>query len=213
MEEQFYLLWPFAVFFLSEASLGWMGCALLVIVPVLRGVCTPLFALHWPIYVLTPFRMDLLVMGGLLAIAWRHHRPLIERYGRLGLALPVIAGSALILVSRRYHISTAGNTVAGNVLIYELSVVACTGMLLWALSGQWVGILKVAPIRYLGRISYSIYLIHLTALYVCRLRFQGITAAALAAVVTVTYAALSWHLMEEPLLGSNPKEASVVLSA
>ncbi len=80
VEEQFYLVWPFAVYFLSEAALGWTAGALVIAAPVLRWVATPLFAWHWTIYALTPFRMDLLAVGALLAIAWRHRLAWFRRY-------------------------------------------------------------------------------------------------------------------------------------
>jgi peptidoglycan/LPS O-acetylase OafA/YrhL len=75
VEEQFYLLWPFAVYLLSEVTLVGTAVVLIIAVPVLRGICTPMFATHWPIYSLTPFRMDLLLVGAL----WRWLGSIIAR--------------------------------------------------------------------------------------------------------------------------------------
>ncbi len=66
VEEQFYLVWPFAVYFLSTRRLRQLCIALIVLAPILRGAF--LFQRHWPIYTLTPFRMDLLAAGGLLCV-------------------------------------------------------------------------------------------------------------------------------------------------
>src|ERR1700749_1971110 len=65
VEEQFYIFWPFVILLLPERVLGWVAAALIVLVPVLRAVATPWFATYWPIYYLTPFRMDLLAAGAL----------------------------------------------------------------------------------------------------------------------------------------------------
>jgi peptidoglycan/LPS O-acetylase OafA/YrhL len=213
VEEQFYLVWPFAVYLLSEAALGWSAVALVILVPVMRGVCTPLFATHWPIYSLTPFRMDLLLVGALLALAWIHHRRMIERYGLYGLMLVPVAVAILLFLSKHYNVTTNDNTRLANVAIYEASLVACTGIMLWALSGRWVGMLTLRPVMYLGRISYSVYLIHVTALYLAAKMFHGTWAvAATGAVIALIYAVLSWQFMELPLLGSRPKESSILLA-
>jgi peptidoglycan/LPS O-acetylase OafA/YrhL len=87
VEEQFYLLWPLAVYFLSEKHLARLALSLIVAAPILRWICTPWFATQWQIYMLTPFRMDTLATGALIAIAWRRHRDRSERYGHYGLIL------------------------------------------------------------------------------------------------------------------------------
>lgn len=212
VEEQFYLVWPIAVYLLSEVALGWMAGVLLVLVPVLRWVATPLFKDHWAIYSLTPFRMDLLLVGALLALMWIHHREKIVRYGQFGLMLPPIALGVLFYLSRWYHITTSENTQLANVAIYEASLVACTGVILWALSGRWVGVLTLRPMVYLGRISYSVYLIHVTGLLLAARVFHHRAAIAVAgAAITLAYAAASWRWMELPLLGWKPKESSALL--
>jgi len=200
VEEQFYLVWPFVVYLLSEDLLIWFAGAVVVSAPVLRWVFTTHYATHWAIYSLTPFRMDTLAVGALLAIAWRRHQPLIARFGAFGLSLSAFAIGALLLLSRA-GISTSGNTHLGNVSIYELSLMISTGILLWALSGKGVAMLKLAPVRYLGRISYSVYLIHLTALVALERYLNGAVAiAALAFAISILYASASWFLLEKPLI-------------
>ncbi len=115
------------------------------------------------------------------------------------------------LRSRRPGFITSANTRGANVLIYEMTLLMATGVMLWALSGRLVGVLKWAPLRYLGRISYSMYLIHQTVLIVTA-RYLHSTAAVgvVGAAVTVGYAALSWQLLEQPLLGRAPAEATVL---
>lgn len=217
VEEQFYLLWPFAVYFLNEAVLTWTAGALMIVVPALRWLCTPHFAVHWPVYTLTPFRADLLVVGALLALAWIHHRRRIERYGAYGLLLVPVAASLLYVISSRYRITTYSNDRIGNVVIYEASLLACTGIILWALSGRGVGVLKLGPVRYLGRISYTFYLISSTILFEMDSRFfhgrHLLANAIVSFLLIVLYSTLSWYLMELPILGSKPKESSAVLSS
>ena len=49
VEEQFYVFWPFAVFYLSRKRLIQFSLFIIVLTPILRYVCTPLFVKHWAI--------------------------------------------------------------------------------------------------------------------------------------------------------------------
>jgi peptidoglycan/LPS O-acetylase OafA/YrhL len=201
VEEQFYLAWPFLVFFADEAVIGWTAVALIISAPILRGLCTPLFARHWAIYMLTPFRLDCLSVGALIAIAWRHHRDKIKKYGHFGLLATAIVPFAFRILSKRPGFSTYANTVEGNVVIYELTLIACTGLILWALSGRGTWALTLPPVIYVGRISYTIYLIHLAVLIVLLQHFQSQwLTTLLGLVITLLYASLSWYFVERPLL-------------
>lgn len=199
VEEQFYLMWPFAVYFLSERNLQRFCILLLLLAPTLRG------ALHfdnpWPIYMLTPFRADLLAAGGLLSIEWRNRRTLIERRGTVAGAALVAIGLVMILVLMKLGVSTYGNTRFGNVTIYEACLLIACGGMMYALGGRGIAWLRWKPVTYVGQISYSMYLIHLAIIILVSRQFHGISAAAIALTLTVAYAAVSWHLMERHLLG------------
>jgi peptidoglycan/LPS O-acetylase OafA/YrhL len=206
VEEQFYLVWPFAVYFLSEKNLAKLALGVIVAAPLMRWISTPWFASQWPIYMLTPFRMDTLAAGALIAIAWRRHRGSFERYGHYGLLVSAASLIALIALSRMPEFSTHANTRAGNVGIYELTLITSAGALLWALSGRGVGLLTRAPIAYLGRISYSVYLIQLVVIVEVRNYLHGeVTVVLAAAAISLLYAACSWHFVEKPILGGRAR--------
>jgi peptidoglycan/LPS O-acetylase OafA/YrhL len=82
------------------------------------------------------------------------------------------------------------------------------------LSGKGTGILTLSPIRYIGRISYTIYLIHFTVLILAARYLHGaLTIAGVTLAVTVLYAAISWVLLEKPLLTRRrqPSEKSTLV--
>jgi peptidoglycan/LPS O-acetylase OafA/YrhL len=70
VEEHYYLLWPFFVLRLPRRTLQWLLVAIVVIVPLVRLVFTYLLPAHEPyaIYILTPFRIDGIALGSLLAL-------------------------------------------------------------------------------------------------------------------------------------------------
>lgn len=201
VEEQFYLLWPLVVYFLRERAIAWVAASLVLAAPLLRWFCTPLFAYHWPVYALTPFRMDLLAIGALISILWRNRQDAIKRFGHYGLIFSALALLTLAALSRQPGFTTTANTPQTNLWIYELSLIACTGAILWALSGRGTRVLTLSPVRYVGRISYTIYLVHLTVFIVISRHFRerwAITGITLAG--TLLYAAISWVVLEKPFL-------------
>ena len=214
VEEQFYLFWPFAVYFFSESVVAWLAGMLMGLAPILRWTCTPMFASVWPIYQLTPFRMDCLACGALLALVWRRHQRLIERYGHYGLLVSVALMMLVAKLSWQGRYIVSDNTRWGNAMIYELTLMISLGLILWALSGRYVSVLTWKPIQYLGRISYSVYLVHmLMVLLMLPMIPNRRVLTVVAGAATLAFAMLSWHLLEKPILAMEPKEASVPVTA
>jgi peptidoglycan/LPS O-acetylase OafA/YrhL len=204
VEEQFYLMWPFAVYYLSQKQLARFAAFLIVLAPILRG--TLHFQADWPIYMLTPFRMDLLATGAMLHLVYRNRRDLIEKRGaQVGAVLTVIGLAGLILLAR-LGVTTYGNSRVGNVFIYEGALFTCLGIMLWALSGWNVQILQWRPVRWLGQISYTVYLVHMSFLLYFGEHFSKAVTAVLTLAVTLVYATLSWYLIEKRLLGQSKHE-------
>lgn len=212
VEEQFYLVWPFVVYLLSEEGIAWVAGGIVVLAPILRLTCTSLFSTAAAIQFLTPFRMDTLALGALLAIAWRHHRDKITKYGVYGPILTAASLGIFYVFLPRLHLeitSATNNSGLRNMVLFAVSLVACGGVIVWALSGRFVGILTWAPARYIGRISYSMYLIHEVPLVLLRPRFHSrFMPGLLAAMVSVGYAALSWHFYEQPILQGKPASSA-----
>ena len=111
--------------------------------------------------------------------------------------------------------STYGSSVLANVVIYEISLCAVTGVFFWALGGRFTSVLTLAPMRWLARISYTFYLVHEGMLELAGRYVHHTGAIALfAAVASLLFAELSWRLMERPILhGGRRKVARRELAA
>ncbi|MGF6777424.1 acyltransferase family protein [Paraburkholderia sp. GAS334] len=211
VEEQFYIVWPFVVLLLPQRALAIVAAALIVLVPLLRAVATPWFDTFWPIYYLTPFRMDLLSAGALLAVAVRRDRNALEPF-----RLPaVFALFAALVVLGWLHLHfprfRAANTPLSNAGLYSISLVLCTSALVIALQSKGIvkRVLSHPALVYIGTISYTIYLVHLTVLYMLwPLELNRYVTAALALAITLAYATLTWFAFERRLVhGSSSRRA------
>lgn len=202
VEQHFYLFWPFLVYFLPRRTLAPCMLALLVGVPVLRAACTPLFPYPEPIYVLTPFRIDTMAAGALFALwlpTYRRHQALL--WAQLAIPFGLIAYA---LLSMHPWFRRNANSPEFNGLAYSLNIVIMGGLFVWALladtQSRLYRLLASSPLRSLGRISYAFYLFHLLVLE----RFGGYFPRSVGAIalflITVALAALSWALVEKPLL-------------
>jgi peptidoglycan/LPS O-acetylase OafA/YrhL len=82
VEEHFYLFWPIAVRFCSRAALIRLSAGICLAEPVLRLAFTRVFHDAQPIYMLTPFQLDGLAAGSLLALLFEEEamRRLIGRW-------------------------------------------------------------------------------------------------------------------------------------
>jgi peptidoglycan/LPS O-acetylase OafA/YrhL len=199
VEEQFYVVWPFAVYFLPRRYLHAFTCGLLVLAPLLRYVCTPIVQRHWAIYTLTPFRMDTLAAGALIAIMWPSIQAKLASSPNLkwivGAGCGAVLAFSLLAMNwyKRFGIFTDANTPLSNAVIFETTLIICLSVFLIALVGVGSQFLSSWPLVWIGRISYSVYLFHLTALYL--LPEQHAIPAAL---LSLAYALLMWYAIEKP---------------
>jgi peptidoglycan/LPS O-acetylase OafA/YrhL len=204
VEEQFYFVWPFVVLLVSEKVLLRISLLALVIVPVLRIVCTPFVPNMFYIYVLTPFRADLLCAGAALAVLWKRRDPRVVAWIQRWSWAVCLVGCLLFAGTQAFPaFRLAGNRPLANGFVYLFSLVGATGLVAWTLSstGKLKALLTLRPLRYLGEISYTMYLVHVMFLVKLEERF-GLHAwvECLALVLIVLYATLSWFAMERPLI-------------
>ena len=213
VEEQFYFLWPAIVAFTSQSTLrkvcvaGLVGCIALRVLGTLGGMT------GLAVSVLPFTRGDTLFAGGLLAIEYR-------RAGLTHLVRPAkvatIASAALLIGllgfygQLDYH--DAGTAMFGSVAIMLLGASAV--VLGTARESVFSRSLRSGFLRFFGRYSYAIYIVH-TAVLAALDRYRpfaglpdmgGLFFPAqtawflLYAGISTGIAFLSWHLVEKHFL-------------
>jgi peptidoglycan/LPS O-acetylase OafA/YrhL len=214
VEEQFYLVWPFIILLVSERTLMRLAIAAIVITPILRALCTPLFPDELYIYMLTPFRADLLCAGAILALVWKDRTPRTEDLFRRRAWIVFAFALCALLLSQHWSIFRLwSNTRYSNSIVYLLTLIAAASLLAWTLADRsWLHrILTFRPMRYIGEVSYTVYLIHIMFALLLRTRVHSpIEMFFLVTLLSILWASISWFLMERPLIrfaarGSRPQ--------
>lgn len=200
MEEHFYLLWPAALVWMGNvAALRVAGGAIFVI-----ALWRPWSLAHVnfgiPPLQRTDLRLDAFLFAGALAILLRsEYRGQIEGvlsswWFRIAATLALTGSSAWMLIGSAPSVGTLIQSALLPALI--ASSIAWRGSLLYSL-------LQSKPLRWVGRISYGLYLWQ--QVFLVGHSATTLTAAALAFIPRVlaifAIAAGSYYLMERPLLG------------
>lgn len=210
VEEQFYLVSPWLIRYLSVRRLTQVLIGCVVGAPLLRAF---LFSRvpngHDVVYYLMPCRADALAMGMLAAVAWQTEAKawLQEHTALLKSALAIFLCGALAMLKWLPGPSTSLESAYQYSWLAALYVCALVVALL---DGESL-LARVARWRFLrewGRVSYCIYLIHLAILGAChwvllhslpRINdWPGVFVSLLAAGLTWGIAQFSWKYFERP---------------
>jgi peptidoglycan/LPS O-acetylase OafA/YrhL len=212
VEEQFYLVWPWAMLFLPRR---WL-------LPFLLTLCClgPAWRLYasfhyspsdWSAaYTFTAGVVDFLAIGAVLALAVhadRSKEKLQRTLTRLVLPIGAVMYVSLFWVNRSidHHIPLALESTGAALVFCWLIGSASRGFV-----GVGGRLLELRPIVYLGKISYGIYIFHFLvplgfAAVATRLSVgyedSGFANFVATSLVTIGIAALSWHFFERPING------------
>ena len=206
VEEHFYLLWPFAVRYCRRRTLLIGIIGLIALEPLLRGVAS-VYKHQWELtYFLTPFRLDGLAAGSLLAMLLEDARS-AERIRRW--SAPAGLFATMLWVSLRVLLGTAftrGNpTVSYNACCYSLVAAVCVcgiAFLITHPKSLAVRVLQARLLAWLGLISYGLYLYQVPvheAVIRLQPRFAHV-ALLVDGPITLALAAASYYVVERPAM-------------
>ncbi len=163
VEEHFYLVWPTVLRVLRPRWHVAACVAVIVAAAAVRAGCWAGHVRPIAIYAMTCCRMDALAAGGLLAIGVRAAGPARHRaVRRAGWAVAALAGAALVgldLATPGVGLDNFGRAV--QTVGYPLTAALMSGVLAVAVAGSWVRVpLRLGVLRWYGRYSYGIYVLH-----------------------------------------------------
>jgi peptidoglycan/LPS O-acetylase OafA/YrhL len=204
VEEQFYLVWPFLILFLPFKAMKpvvWSTIIAAIIYQLSAAWFFEINELGTGILVFAS--LDKLGLGALLALE------------EAGLGFPRFltkAGWVTFVIVLGFEALPINHSLAwAFVLRAELLIVTFAALIAAAssgISGPAGAILNSRIVRYVGRISYGIYLFHLflygvTGVVLGRLSLpplgRGPGCFVVMSAMSIAAAAVSWHLFEQPL--------------
>ena len=211
IEEQFYLAWPWVVQWGGRRRSLWIAGTVVVVSPFVRCATW----LQWPslrplVDQLTFTRLDSIMVGCLLALSWpnpRFHDAMrtFHRRGGTALSLAALVGSIYL---RSYW--NAWHVLIGH-SVEALAAAICIHACITHPRSRVTRILEQAPIRYVGTLSYSLYLWQ--QLFLDRYSEFALCHFPLNLFCAIAAAVLSRTLCEQPFLrlkvrfehGTSPK--------
>jgi peptidoglycan/LPS O-acetylase OafA/YrhL len=211
VEEHFYLLWPLAVLLLSKRRLVTLLAAILIAEPILRALATPYFATFHAIYSLTPFQLDSIAAGSLLALLTEGGVVLPGQRRAGWLVLVLLPGLAFCTVPYR-----DANSVTFNAFGYSYLALLFVAFVWWVValeSGFFYRLLSSKPMAYVGRISYGVYLYHIPVGLVMFRAAHGRYIFPLDLLPTFFVAAFSYHFIERPIMAYAHRRALATVPA
>jgi peptidoglycan/LPS O-acetylase OafA/YrhL len=216
VEEQFYLVWPFAVFALERRKLISLTVACFIAALALRFVL-PNWLHHLSVYTLMPARMDALAAGAFLALVARGERRSGERWRWIrGF---VFVGAAVVVGSMVYLRGLHPEAGLVRTLGYSFLALLFASFIAIARAADddsiLAGALSSRALTTLGKYSYALYVFHHPVMVYMRdrefdtsvlpevmgsqiLGFLAFSAVAMTA--SSILALLSWRFLETPFL-------------
>ncbi len=219
VEEQFYLLWPLAVFLVPTRRLP-MACCVLIAIGIFSRIASASFGLNGSqIYFFTPCRMDEFGIGALVATLSRVPGWEIGRLARPAVwvfPIAAIAGFSSTFVTGKMpailgSAATALGFTAISLAFASLLILASVPRRRLA----WVGsFFRIKAMRSTGKYSYAMYVFHVPVMGVLSLvtfhtwlgkrfsEYHLFQVSMLCACVAGTYllAFCSYHLYEKHFL-------------
>ncbi|HLM18111.1 MAG TPA: acyltransferase family protein, partial [Acidimicrobiia bacterium] len=207
IEEQFYLVWPLVV-----AGLLWWRRSLRVLlaacVVMIAASAVLMAALYQPgsdpsrVYYGTDTRAQSLLIGAVVGILLFMHGPLRSFGARLAIRVAAVVGAGYTLWLFWRMSERTDALYQGGFLFAALAVSAVIVSVVQPDRGVLGRFLSLAPLRWVGRISYGLYLWHwpvYLTLTQTRTGLDGFWLLAVRIAVSVAFATLSFYALERPI--------------
>ncbi len=207
IEEQFYLVWPLIVYFLlwwrrSLRSLL-VACGLMI-----AASATLMAVLYVPgkdpsrVDDGTDTRAQSLLIGAVVGILLFQHGPIRSLYARTALRAGAVVGAGYTLWLFWRMSERTDALYQGGFLLAALAVSAVIASVVQPDPGHLGRALSVVPLRWVGRISYGLYLWHWPVFLTLTHTRTGLDGSALLFTrigVSFAFATLSYYALEQPI--------------
>ncbi len=213
VEEQFYLLWPLVVLFVPARWLAGVALSLVAVSFAHEGYGTLQGRSFEETHLVLQGCMDALGLGALLAITM-HKDGCTGRSAATLSFFAAAVGAPVFFFAQgfRYQVGLSATEQLAYRLPGDIGIALISTSLVFLATQTGPSIvrsfLELPPVRYMGRISYGIYLYHLFLIAIGRevaFRYgypqlpRGLSMFLLYSALSILLATLSWYLIEAPI--------------
>ena len=162
VEEQFYLFFPFVVFFIPTRYLVKVLFSFIGIAVLLRLILYTSGVAWMASYVLMPTCLDAFGMGGLLAYFFYHKNERVKAFitNKVWLVVSIILYVGVIILSKQISEGQSIVTIVFLRIFESFLSLFLVGNAAYNFGGIMKTILEHSISLYLGRISYGLYIYH-----------------------------------------------------
>jgi peptidoglycan/LPS O-acetylase OafA/YrhL len=214
VEEQFYLVWPLLVILAWTLGRAWPATRIWIAGGVGLAITGSALALAltydpvWPTraYIASDTRAQQLLIGAALAVALARW----PAFGRRSAAPVGLAASAVLLAFAVTMPSTGPFYYKGGATLAALASAALIWSVQTAPAAPLARFIAIAPARWIGKISYGLYLWHWPVIVFMPLAVTGLANTWLnvaRVAATVVLAAVCYAVVENPVRRGRPRLA------
>ena len=203
VEEQFYLVWPFIILFTPRKYLVWVISSAIALSVAAKIVWRMQGDEFWSPYMHPLGPLDTLAIGALLSYFYYFYEDKL----RAALYNPYITAAVFLEVSLfLYSQFTPFNFLyhVGGRTFYGIFCAWLIGRAVFSFGGLMGAILSYKPIRYIGTISYAVYLFHPLVpdlvWHFIELPLTDNAKFIIHGAATIALASLSWYAFESQIL-------------
>ncbi len=213
VEEQFYLLWPLLVLYVPARWTAWVAVSLVAFSFGYEGIGTLQGRSFEETHLVLQGCMDALGLGALLAIC-AHKDGVSGRSAEILSFSSAVIGAPLFFFAQgfRYQVGLPATEQIAYRLPGDIGMALISTSLVFLATQTGPAsvrrVLELAPLRYIGRISYGIYLFHLFLIAIGReverrygiaVPDRGLSMFMLYSAISIVVATISWYAFEAPI--------------
>jgi peptidoglycan/LPS O-acetylase OafA/YrhL len=212
VEEQFYVVWPWAVARMRNSNVILGGCLILGGIALALRLFVSIAGLNptWS-YTFMFCRMDQLALGAAIAVAVRGTlRARVDHWAPFAL---IVAAGVVVTICGVRHTTDHNDPVIAGIGYSAIAFVYGSLLVLCLRSGSWIErFFSIGILRMFGKYSYGLYLYHFPLTVVLSPMRNGLVAWSHSFVVggalhliiclaaNLLIAAISFHCMESPIM-------------